>query len=496
MTSAWEYEGLPQRSFVEGGFFRIGTKSDSDEEEPVSTGSGSQLSVKNFDGIRGPCLQIPGDSREVQLSRVRSIFDIDSPTCQVFLGCVIVSNVFIMSWETDYPEYSAFCDACEDCFTLIFAAEMAYKIADQGSIGYLAGGNSWDIFLLTCAVLDNWLVPLLVRCGVPKPNESLLIFLNLVNTLRVMRLFTMIRALLVLGAGVLHAMQAVLSVIIMIVVLIYVVAICTTRIIGHSPNSFNDTSVFEPCWNGACRRDLNVEEVMFYFGNVPRSMYTLFTVMTLTNWPIIIDSADTQYPPIMILVVFFIVMTTYTLISLLTAVITDNVISAVRNDEEQQMAAMDGERTSFLVSLKAMFNDMDDDGNGILSRDEFLAALADESLDLVGTCASLGIGCTDDQMDLSDKTLMKLFDMIALIDSGNDGSQDCSIDEFIGGFSRLCGSASAQDILTLQYEVKRLHYKVDKHAALLREIIDHLDRLGAALGEGTKGCTWETCRCS
>eukprot|EP00927_Polykrikos_kofoidii_P075294 TRINITY_DN7142_c1_g1_i1.p1 TRINITY_DN7142_c1_g1~~TRINITY_DN7142_c1_g1_i1.p1 ORF type:complete len:483 (-),score=90.01 TRINITY_DN7142_c1_g1_i1:52-1500(-) len=466
------------------GYENMGSNSeDSDESSEPRC---KPVSAKDINGMQAGRIKLPGEA-EAEPQGLARLVRLDSPPCQFFIGCVVFGNVVLMWWETDYQEYEAFWQSCQHFFTMVFLGEMLCRISELGTFGYFSAWcNVWDFFLLSCAVFVNWVAPSLVRCGIPRLPHDALMWLRLVNALRVMRLFTMFRTMLILASGFLKAIQAVLWVGLIIVVLIYVVAVCLTRIIGHSSNEFENSSQVVACWSGECSHDMISEQVWFYFGTVPRSMYTLFMVMTLTNWPVVVDIASVNYPLFQLIIVAFIVMTTYTLLSLLTAVITDNIITAVRNDQEQKMQDMEQERSSFLLSLKEMFNDMDEDGNALLSRDEFQAALEDENLGLVKHCATLGIGCTDGKMDLSNKDLLKLFDMIALIDSGNDGNGECSIEEFITGFSRVRGSAKAEDILTLQYDVTRLHSKMDSHTTMLSDIVKRLDGLGSVVGVKTQ----------
>jgi len=221
----------------------------------------------------------------------------------------------------------------------------------------------------------------------------------------------------------------------LLVLFLYICAIFTTMQIGQNHADFDDYERASGGWDH--------EE---YFGTVPRSMYTLFQVLTLENWADgVARHVLSKMPGMVIFFVLFLMFTTFGLMNLVVGVIVENTLSASRNNEEKIKKMQEKERTRVLQHLRDIFLIADKDGNGTLTIDEFEAAI--QKPDVMNRLKLIELPMSD---------AMELFYIL-----DHDGSGELSVDEFIGGCMRLKGSAKSKDLLAVQISVETLSKRLD-----------------------------------
>merc|ERR1719245_2984257 len=97
-------------------------------------------------------------------------------------------------------------------------------------------------------------------------------------------------------------------------------------------------------------------------------MFTLFRQMS-SGLPddemAALDELMDQLPAAKFAFVFFMVTSSWTLLSILTAVVSENMISTTEQQEAlMRMATAEEDRKEQLRALKALFQDMDENGDG------------------------------------------------------------------------------------------------------------------------------------
>ena len=99
--------------------------------------------------------------------------------------------------------------------------------------------------------------------------------------------------------------------------------------------------------------------------------------MTLDNWSDMIRPLMFEAPVGMCLALLFIGIATFVLFNLIVAVITDNAFESAQADTVMQAEYKRIADLKEAELLRTMFRDIDEDGSGALSRQEFLDVMDD-----------------------------------------------------------------------------------------------------------------------
>jgi len=229
--------------------------------------------------------------------------------------------------------------------------------------------------------------------------------------------------------------------------LTFSVAIILTHIVGHGEGMDSETLT-----------DDYDKEVRVVFADVPTSFFSLFKVITMDNWmsvslPLI--KLDRRWR---LFFMMFIAFCSWTMISILTAVASDNVIATTSARKEREAEELLNQRKEFSRLLREMFVDADEDGNGLLDKDEFNDMI--ESARLHETLLTLNIS-------IHIEDLYKTWDMLDI-----RGAGVLTIDEFVDGLAWLHEDAvSTRRIASIDYDIRKLSQSLrNKLGRLMRKI--------------------------
>ncbi|CAK9040886.1 unnamed protein product [Durusdinium trenchii] len=225
--------------------------------------------------------------------------------------------------------------------------------------------------------------------------------------------------------------------------------------------------------------DLAGEEAE-YFGSIVSTMFSLFQVTTMDSWPDIAAPLVHHSLWWRMFFVIFIAFSAWTMISLVTAVVSDNVIQATQDRKEKQKEAQERRRKEFVDFLKVCFVNADADGNQVLDHEEFATLIKDEQV--VAKMEDLGV-------TLPLQELEKAFEML---DVDEDG--ELSIDEFTAGLSQLQESLNTKHVVSLDYALQRISAQLTKRLDSLETtvgnrsdaIVASVDKLTMSLQDFTQ----------
>jgi len=335
---------------------------------------------------RGPLRRILMILRLLRLLRVLKIVRLffaadlswaESPKFQSFIAIVITCNSLLMGLETDI-KWGGWA-VIEDVLLVIYSFELAVQLKRNG-LYYLSPNNpdfNWnllDFTIVVSSVADAWVIPIIKIFFQQDAEESghhksggvslsqlmmLMRLLRLMRILRLIKLVKSVRPLYVLVTSVTAAVQGVFWVLVLTLVTIYAIAILATRLIGH----------------GVIFSEVHPDGVEV-FSTVPNSMFTLFRVMSgaeSAEEAGAIDSLMKTVPSVKCAFVMFMVFSSWTLLSILTAVVSEHMISTTAEQELQMRLQSDEEdRISHHAQLSELFHAIDKNNSGVIEMGELI----------------------------------------------------------------------------------------------------------------------------
>lgn len=271
-----------------------------------------------------------------------------------------------------------------------------------------------------------------------------LMLTRLLRVVRIMRMHGPLYGCVKLLLGMLHTFAWILSI---MFALCFVLAIVLTSLVGHGFLAHTDDEEIS-------------EEVVELFKSIPASLFTLFQLTTADDWSRISTPVVVASPLCRFFFVCHITFMSWTMLSLLTAVASETMISASSNRKEQEATDQEIQRHSFTAFLCAEFVRADTDGNHVLDKDEFTALMQQPSM--VQQMKAHGI-------HLQESDLVRTWDTFDIDESG-----ELTIDELVLGFSYLQENLAMKHVANVCYTLKHFGVKTDSNMDGLQESADEL----------------------
>jgi voltage-gated sodium channel len=233
---------------------------------------------------------------------LRRIVD-DPRTERVIMG-LIVLNAVTLGIETSHAAMDRFgsvLDAIDRTVLTIFVIELAARLMVQRDSFFRDGWNIFDLIVVGIAVA---------------PATEAFSVLRALRVLRLLRLITVVPTLRRVVGGLIASLPGMGSIFLLILLVYYVAAVMAVNLYG--------------------------DEFPALFGTLPRSLFTLFTIMTLEGWVegVVKPIMETR-PYAWLFFIPFIIGTTFTVLNLFIGVI----VGAMQAEHEKvAKAELDAER--------------------------------------------------------------------------------------------------------------------------------------------------------
>jgi len=375
--------------------------------------------------------------------RIPALRFVEGSEFQTVCGCVVCFNILELAGETDSPDWPPW-SVLDQIFLLAFAAELALRISFRGAISWAYKDRGWAILdgtLVVIGIFELWIL------GLVLPRHSpLMQHLRLWRLARFCRLFKLFPKLTSFLSALMSMVHTFVWVFLVLFLFLLVSAILMTHIVGKG--ELLGVVVDE-------------EDGREHFSNVPAALFTLFRVITQDDWNDIAGPIISACPPMRLFFVFFIAFASWTLISVLTGVASDEMIAATSNRKEEERQEQERRQKEFINFLRKCFYDFDSDGNEVLDKDEFAALMQGASMQQ--HMQTVGLDMTLDAM----RQAWIMLDV--------DGHGQLTIDDFVEGLSYLQETLSVKHIISIDYSVKRTSVRLEK---CLDKLLDELIQVG------------------
>lgn len=220
---------------------------------------------------------------------------IESRYFQNFIIAVIILNGIVLGIQTSRglaPSTMQLLDVVDQACLAIFVIELVMKLLVYRLAFFRQGWNIFDFVIVGISLV---------------PASGQLSILRTFRIFRVLRLITTVDSIRRVVSGMLIAIPGVGSVGALLLIFFYIGAVISTSLFGE----------LFPDW----------------FGDLGRSMYSLFQIMTLESWSMgIVRPVMEQFPYAWIFFIPFIMVTTFMVLNLFIGIIVDAIATVKEQD--------------------------------------------------------------------------------------------------------------------------------------------------------------------
>lgn len=356
------------------------------------------------------------------------------------MGAVICCNAVSMAVELDYgPDAGAPVKdripwiLVESVFIVAFLFELGLRIHWDRYDWVKSYWNWMDAGVILVGIIDCWILNLINAADSNLRMVTLFRLARLVRLLRVAKLVRAFRTFYVTVMAFRDAVMSMVNILVLITVGLFLCAIFTTSTIGKSDD-------LRKLQMGEADGDER-------FGSIPKSMYSLFELMTLEGWEQVGRPLVREEPAMGIFLFLFIMVFTFGLLNMIVAMVVEKTLLNQRKMDEHLQAEKHSEIEQNLLEMESSFDEADRKKAGYLDLETFEEQMKDESSMIYECLRKAGVP-TDDPIAL-----------FYILDENHDGH--LSYPELLGGCARI-HAADSYGALALQAELRTVHRHVKK----------------------------------
>jgi len=306
---------------------------------------------------------------------------------------VIVLNALFIGYDTDYsarwgshaglykPGTPWGFPFMENFFCVYFTLEVWVRyMAFRDRMFALF--DAWFVFdscLVALMILETWVLEFIDGDGIPI-DMDLLRLLRLLRITRMTKLLRFFPELAIIVKGMVAAVRSVLCTAFLLVLVLYVFSIIFTDAY-HAGRCEGEGDDVEPASPGTrpCNDDdlAAIGGAQELFGSIGRSMRHLFIMGTILDDMTACTNSIRSSKKANLMMVFFVIfvlVSSFTMLNMLIGILCE-VVTAT-SEGERTKAQEDQVRTA----IGNLFKQLDEDGNGTISRKEFLSMKDDKSV--------------------------------------------------------------------------------------------------------------------
>jgi hypothetical protein len=353
---------------------------------------------------------------------------------EISIGIVFLLNAALIGFqvcqdETDVGTTFAFIlEIMDSIFAVIFTLEIILYLIVDGWIWLFDWQHFFDLSTIIVTVLVPNILATIGEQSVILRAFSVLRLLRLVRLLKKVRTWKLFRIFWALVQGIINSGRLILFTYITMGGVIFIIAVFCVYLIGNDP-----TIAANP-------------DISFYFQDVPNAMLTILQVSTCDNWTWIVrehSKSNSWCGPLMILSILLITLSGQNLV---TAVICNEALARAQADEDMKAVEQREKAAQEVNELERLFAEIDEDGSGMLSKEEYFTAISSNVL-VKEKFAFLEIG---------NEEAKEIWDFVDI------GTGEVSPQMFVSVFRALKGEAKAKDSFAIMKRIGQLSKKVER----------------------------------
>lgn len=357
---------------------------------------------------------------------------------------VIAANVLFSAIASDYElsnlgkEPTAAMNAIELVLVCFYTLELSLKLKVHGLYLFCSEDWRWNVFdlILVLFSLSDVMVTLVLKDS--GANISVMRLFRLLKLSKVLRLFRVVRFLTELRV-MFHALQESTSMLFWCVLMLAFIVFAVGLVLVQGVTNHLKTNVDQMA-------EEDVDDIIMHFGGVRMAMLSLYMATTGgEDWGMYYRMVAQIGFPYTAIFLFYTAFFSFTLFNILTGMVVENVVKASDRDEEARTLEYRRKRRQHHYGLTKLFAQLDTDGSGKISFDEFKAGMQSENVQ--ASMSRLGLDPFDSEL---------FFMMLASV--SEDGGVDP--EAFVSGCMQLRGPAAGIDMQCLIFETRQMHEAV------------------------------------
>lgn len=344
----------------------------------------------------------------------------------------------------------------------IFLLELLLRLAGKRLAFLLGEESKWNLFdvVLACtSILEE-----VFQCF-SFTYVRLLRGFRMVRVLRVIRVMRFFRELRLMVCSVLQSLVSLSWALVLLMLITYLFTVCFMHAASEYLVAGGDLDVREP--------------LLEYYGSVGCTMYTLLlSISGGADWMTFVEPLSRISVFYQVIFCFYVLFIVIGVLNVLTSAFVQRACELSRLDRDLVIQSEMVANESFLAEMKGIFEEVDTEGSGCISWDQFREFIQNEQVQAY---------FQTQQLDTSDAR-----ELFNLLDMDQDG--EVCIEEFIMGCKKLRGQAKSVDVASLLREHKRSNHKhlraMKRLEAQINNMCSEFLGLGLALSDGVSGLPW------
>jgi len=321
-------------------------------------------------------------------------------------------------------------------FNVLFTIELILRFLAFRLAAFRSGWTLMDLVLVTV----GWLVDTgIVHISLNPMILRLFRLLRLLRLLKVLKAVKVVDTLFLLVKSIQASFGALIWSFFLIWSLQFLMAILVSQLLA--------TYILDGSQDLSKRQD-----VFRYFGTFWRTVVTMFEI-SMGNW---VPSCRLLMENVSIWYAWFYILYRccfmFSMIKVITAVFIAETTRCANCDDELAITQKQRAKEQYCSKLRRVFQDLDKDGDGFLTREEFQPLISDHVL-------STWLHTLD----------IDTYDLSCLFNIHDDGDGKLAVGEFIDGLSRVKGAAKSIDLLKVMAAITHMTHRVENIQRTVQE---------------------------
>lgn len=402
-----------------------------------------------------------------------SLFVQSSKFDKLSAGLLILNSIFIgiqveQSFQLETPVSIKIIDYI---FCVLFIVELAVRIYGFGCRHFLMSPDDqqWNIFdsvIVAISTVDTLISIVTDASGTAEGGGVLgnisalrvLRVVRIVRVLRIIRVLKFFRDLRILMSAIVTTIKTAVFAFVLIGIIIYMFSIALCQMVSeHATTQMREKQL----------TDINDvfadpdDETLYFYQSLPSCWLTLFmTIAGGIDWKDAYVPLQAIGPLEQLIFMMFVCLMVLCVMNVLLGIFCQAALDSAANDRENVIQNQLQDRQRFVDTLKDMFYDWDENGDGKCSYQEFSTHLNDET-----TQALLS------SLEIEGRDAIALFEML-----DTDGSGGVDLQEFVTGCITMRGGSKAihvekisSIVQVLQGRFEHLENKVEDMNVVLKK---------------------------